>query len=136
MRLIVIFLLLAATGLTLAQADNADNQETVTATVEFDIQSEQQAQALKAPYRHYSRCIRQVIFDNADKVGKAALIATECEAEREALANFIPEAVRDYALLNLDRRMANILKALDDANNVVADTQQDVADVIELLTTD
>lgn len=78
-------------------------------------------------------CITTQMAGLESAAKKRQQIAENCEAQKQELVSSFPADIKEFMLINIDRRVAAVLAALEDMEGVVSTSVSDVNDIVEEL---
>ena len=81
----------------------------------------------------HETCVNQVMASFERVAVKRTQIAENCKAERDTVVETFPEEVRQLMATNLDRRVEQVLYALEQIEGTTVDTATDVQEIVEEL---
>lgn len=83
---------------------------------------------------NHQACVKQVMssFDTSAAV-KRAQIVENCQSQRDTLVNAFPEEVRQLIGTNIDRRIEQVLYALEQIESTSQEATEDVQEIVEEL---
>jgi hypothetical protein len=90
-------------------------------------------QAMAATMDAYKRCVRDIIANDTPAVDKHDQMDAQCGTQRQQIIDTLPPDQQEFILLNMDRRIDLVLRTMAEAEGVVDDSAEDIAEaVIEL----
>lgn len=106
--------------------------QTLESPAEYVLPPEAQAeaQAMVEIIDTYKRCVRGIIASDAPTLSKREEIDTQCWAERQQIADTLPQDLQEFMLLNMDRRIDLVLRTMAEAEGVVDTSMEDIAEVV------
>lgn len=96
-------------------------------------EAQAEAQAMAEIIDSYKRCIRAVIASDSPTAVKREEIDTQCWAERQQIADTLPQDLQEFMLLNMDRRIDLVLRTMAEAEGVVDTSMEDIAEAVSEL---
>lgn len=93
-------------------------------------EAEAEAQAMIEIIDSYKRCVREIIAGDTPTLRKREQIDTQCWAERQQIADNLPQDLQEFMLLNMDRRIDLVLRTMADAEGVVDTSMEDIAEAV------
>ena len=85
------------------------------------------------PIASYQKCVKAVIASDGPAVNKQAQIDNQCRAQRQRIIEVLPEDLREFTLLNMDRRIAMVLRTMADAEGAITDSAEDMQEAVNRL---
>lgn len=86
---------------------------------------------IEAKSRALERCIAEQMVGLEPAKKMRELILQNCQALKLELVAGFPQEIREFTLINIDRRVEAVLTALEDMEGVVSATASDVNEIIE-----
>ena len=93
-------------------------------------EAQAEAQAMAEIIDSYKRCIRDIIASDSPTAVKREEIDTQCWAERQQIADNLPQDLQEFMLLNMDRRTDLVLRTMSEAEGVVDTSMEDIAEAV------
>ena len=96
-------------------------------------EAEAEAQAMAEIIDSYKRCVTGIIASASPALGKREEIDAQCQADRQQIANTLPQDLQEFMLLNMDRRTDLVLRTMAEAEGVVDNSMEDIAEAVSEL---
>lgn len=96
-------------------------------------EAEAEAQAMADIIDSYKRCVRGIIASDTPTLSKREEIDSQCWAERQQIADTLPQDLQEFMLLNMDRRIDLVLRTMAEAEGVVDTSMQDIFEAVSEL---
>jgi hypothetical protein len=93
-------------------------------------EAEAEAQAMIEIIDTYKRCVREIIASDTPTLRKREQIDAQCWAERQQIADALPQDLQEFMLLNMDRRIDLVLRTMAEAEGVVDNSMQDIYEAV------
>ncbi len=85
---------------------------------------------------NYKLCLRAVIASDSPVAGKQQEIESQCQVQRQQIVITMPQDLQEFMLLNMDRRVNLVLRTMLEAEGVVDDAVEDIAEAVVELSTE
>jgi hypothetical protein len=95
--------------------------------------AQEAARMMALPIASYQKCVKAVIASDGPAVNKQAQIDNQCRAQRQRIIEVLPEDLREFTLLNMDRRIAMVLRTMADAEGAITDSAEDMQEAVNRL---
>jgi len=114
----------------LSEPQSIDQTPDSPAEYSLPPEAQSEAQAMAEIIDSYKRCIRAIIASDSPTAVKREEIDTQCWAERQQIADNLPQDLQEFMLLNMDRRVDLVLRTMAEAEGVVDNSMQDIFEAV------
>lgn len=84
----------------------------------------------------FQRCVKAIIGSDSPVDNKRQEIDSQCQVQRQQIVESLPKDLREFMLLNMDRRIDMVIRNMKEAQTVIEETAEDIDDAMDELSTD
>lgn len=83
----------------------------------------------------FQRCVKAIIGSDSLVDNKRQEIDSQCQVQRQQIVKSLPKDLREFMLLNMDRRIDMVIRNMKEAQTVIEETAEDIDDAMDKLST-